>query len=98
MLHEQDDTGKKKKKQKASGSDGEGSEEEEEEDEVAGREEEEGDGEGEVEDMIESNWNIMQYLPQTASCQKYFLMIISGKAESLFITSIPEVVPLTQEQ
>lgn len=32
-----------------------------------------------MEELIESNWNIMQYLPQTASCQKYFLMIISGK-------------------
>lgn len=34
-----------------------------------------------MEEKIESNWNIMQYLPQTASCQKYFLMIISGKTE-----------------
>lgn len=32
-----------------------------------------------MEELIESNWNIMQFLPQTASCQKYFLMIISGK-------------------
>lgn len=32
-----------------------------------------------MEELIESNWNIMQYLPQTASCQKYFLMIVSGK-------------------
>lgn len=32
-----------------------------------------------MEELIESNWNIMQYLPQTASCQKYFLMTVSGK-------------------
>lgn len=54
----------------------EGSEDEEEADE----EEEDGAGEvDEVEELIESSWNIMQYLPQTASCQKYFLMIISGR-------------------
>ena len=44
---------------------------------------EEGDRDGEndeVEELIESNWNIMQYLPQSASCQKYFLMIVSGKS------------------
>lgn len=55
----------------------EGSEDEEEPDE-----EEEEDGAREVDDveeLIESSWNIMQYLPQTASCQKYFLMIISGR-------------------
>ncbi|KAJ1092585.1 hypothetical protein NDU88_005695 [Pleurodeles waltl] len=39
------------------------------------------DGEGtgdEVEDSLENNWNIVQYLPQAASCQSYFLMIISA--------------------
>ncbi len=53
-----------------------GSEDEDEDEE--NQEDEEQDGEDDVEDLIESNWNIMQYLPQTASCQKYFLMIISG--------------------
>ncbi|XP_063171878.1 DNA polymerase epsilon catalytic subunit A [Candoia aspera] len=47
------------------------SEEEEEE-------EEEGLGEDGVEDLLENNWNIMQYLPQAASCQNYFLMIVSA--------------------
>lgn len=65
-----------KKKRKEEGED-EGSEDDE--DEVDDDPEEERDGEEvEVEDLIESNWNIMQYLPQAASCQKYFLMIISG--------------------
>uniref|UniRef100_A0AAX7U0J0 DNA polymerase epsilon catalytic subunit n=1 Tax=Astatotilapia calliptera TaxID=8154 RepID=A0AAX7U0J0_ASTCA len=48
-------------------------------------EEEDGDGEtDEVEDLIESNWNIMQYLPQTASCQKYFLMIVSAYIAAVY--------------
>uniref|UniRef100_A0A8C7M0T7 DNA polymerase epsilon catalytic subunit n=1 Tax=Oncorhynchus mykiss TaxID=8022 RepID=A0A8C7M0T7_ONCMY len=31
----------------------------------------------EVEELMESSWNIMQCLAQTASCQKYFLMTVS---------------------
>lgn len=65
------------KKTKKDGVEGEGSEDEDEDDENQGEDEEQ-DGEEDVEDLIESNWNIMQYLPQTASCQKYFLMIISA--------------------
>uniref|UniRef100_A0A674B4B2 DNA polymerase-epsilon zinc finger domain-containing protein n=1 Tax=Salmo trutta TaxID=8032 RepID=A0A674B4B2_SALTR len=30
----------------------------------------------EVEELMESSWNIMQCLAQTASCQKYFLMTV----------------------
>uniref|UniRef100_A0A3Q3JPX5 DNA polymerase epsilon catalytic subunit n=1 Tax=Monopterus albus TaxID=43700 RepID=A0A3Q3JPX5_MONAL len=46
---------------------------------------EEDDGEtDEVEELIESNWNIMQYLPQTASCQKYFLMIVSAYIAAIY--------------
>lgn len=32
-----------------------------------------------MEDMLENNWNIVQFLPQAASCQSYFLMIVSGE-------------------
>ncbi|XP_028851833.1 DNA polymerase epsilon catalytic subunit A isoform X2 [Denticeps clupeoides] len=74
--------GKRGRKQNADGAEeGEGSEDE---DEVAGEEEDDGNGEEEVEDLIESNWNIMQYLPQTASCQKYFLMIISAYIAAVY--------------
>lgn len=67
--------GAKQKKKQQEG-DEEGSEDEDEDE----AKEDDGDGEtDEVEEQIESNWNIMQYLPQTASCQKYFLMIVSGK-------------------
>nr|XP_036870228.1 DNA polymerase epsilon catalytic subunit A isoform X5 [Manis javanica] len=40
----------------------------------------EGDGgqEPDVEELLENNWNILQFLPQAASCQSYFLMIISA--------------------
>ncbi|EPY88299.1 polymerase (DNA directed), epsilon [Camelus ferus] len=31
-----------------------------------------------VEDLLENNWNILQFLPQAASCQSYFLMIVSA--------------------
>ncbi|KAM8886760.1 DNA polymerase epsilon catalytic subunit A [Spinachia spinachia] len=62
---------------------GEGAEVSEDEDEEA--EEDDGDGDGdEVEELIESNWNIMQYLPQTASCQKYFLMIVSAYIAAVY--------------
>lgn len=36
------------------------------------------EGNTDVEDRLDNNWNIMQYLPQAASCQSYFLMIVSG--------------------
>ncbi|KAH0625488.1 hypothetical protein JD844_015027, partial [Phrynosoma platyrhinos] len=55
--------------------DAEGSEEEEEEEE---EDKEEGTGEDGVEELLENNWNIVQYLPQAASCQTYFLMIVSA--------------------
>ncbi|XP_029019497.1 DNA polymerase epsilon catalytic subunit A [Betta splendens] len=59
-----------------------GSEDEEEE---ADAEEDDGDkGADEVEELIESNWNIMQYLPQTASCQNYFLMIVSAYIAAVY--------------
>uniref|UniRef100_A0A673NN21 DNA polymerase epsilon catalytic subunit n=1 Tax=Sinocyclocheilus rhinocerous TaxID=307959 RepID=A0A673NN21_9TELE len=58
--------------------------EDEDEDEENQGEDEEQDGEEDVEDLIESNWNIMQYLPQTASCQKYFLMIISAYIAAVY--------------
>lgn len=72
--------GAQQKKTRQEEGDEDGSEDEDEEN----AEEEDGDGEtDEVEDLIESNWNIMQYLPQTASCQKYFLMIVSGKRRKI---------------
>ncbi|XP_006147397.3 DNA polymerase epsilon catalytic subunit A [Tupaia chinensis] len=44
------------------------------------REQEDGGGaeESSVEDLLENNWNILQFLPQAASCQSYFLMIVSA--------------------
>lgn len=52
-------------------------EEEDEEDEE--EKEDEGDAqELDVEDLLENNWNILQFLPQAASCQSYFLMIVSA--------------------
>uniref|UniRef100_A0A8B9JR41 DNA polymerase epsilon catalytic subunit n=1 Tax=Astyanax mexicanus TaxID=7994 RepID=A0A8B9JR41_ASTMX len=57
---------------------------EDEEDEEADEQEDEDQDGDEVEDLIESNWNIMQYLPQTASCQKYFLMIISAYIAAVY--------------
>lgn len=51
---------------------------EEEEDEAGGEEEEE-EGEPNVEELLENSWNIAQFLPQAASCQSYFLMIVSGE-------------------
>lgn len=52
---------------------------EEEEEEVAMEEEEEEGDQPDVEELLENNWNIMQFLPQAGSCQSYFLMIISGE-------------------
>ncbi|XP_060641327.2 DNA polymerase epsilon catalytic subunit A [Anolis sagrei] len=52
--------------------DAEGSEDEEEEDK------DEANGAEEVEELLENNWNIVQYLPSAASCQTYFLMIVSA--------------------
>lgn len=74
MTSEQTGTDKKKKGKQ----DGEDEASEDDEDEVEEPEEERDGEEDEVEDLIESSWNIMHYLPQAASCQKYFLMIISG--------------------
>lgn len=52
---------------------------EDEEEEVAAGEEEEEEGEPNVEELLENSWNIAQFLPQAASCQSYFLMIVSGE-------------------
>ncbi|KAF4113792.1 hypothetical protein G5714_006337 [Onychostoma macrolepis] len=71
------------KKKKKDGEEEDGSEDEDEDEENQGEDEEQ-DGEDDVEDSIESNWNIMQYLPQTASCQKYFLMIISAYIAAVY--------------
>ncbi|AWP07054.1 putative DNA polymerase epsilon catalytic subunit A [Scophthalmus maximus] len=72
--------GKRKKSRRGEG-DEDGSEDEDE----ANVEEDDGDGEtDEVEELIESNWNIMQYLPQTASCQKYFLMTVSAYIAAVY--------------
>ncbi|XP_015221455.2 DNA polymerase epsilon catalytic subunit A [Lepisosteus oculatus] len=60
---------------------------EEDSEDEAGPSEEEEEEEGDVdnvEDLIESNWNIMQYLPQNASCQKYFLMIVSAYIAAVY--------------
>lgn len=54
-------------------------EEDSEEEEVVGEEEEEEEGEPNVEELLENSWNIAQFLPQAASCQSYFLMIVSGE-------------------
>ncbi|XP_036290221.1 DNA polymerase epsilon catalytic subunit A isoform X1 [Pipistrellus kuhlii] len=55
---------------------------EEEEPEEEGEDDEgEDDDDGQepdVEDLLENNWNIVQFLPQAASCQSYFLMIVSA--------------------
>uniref|UniRef100_A0A673NRS3 DNA polymerase epsilon catalytic subunit n=1 Tax=Sinocyclocheilus rhinocerous TaxID=307959 RepID=A0A673NRS3_9TELE len=72
----------KHRKKKKNGEE-DGSEDEDEDEENQGEDEEQ-DGEEDVEDLIESNWNIMQYLPQTASCQKYFLMIISAYIAAVY--------------
>ncbi|KAI1232850.1 hypothetical protein IHE44_0006030 [Lamprotornis superbus] len=53
-------------------------EESEEEEEEVAREEEEEEGEPDVEELLENNWNIAQFLPQAGSCQSYFLMIVSA--------------------
>ncbi|XP_059750084.1 DNA polymerase epsilon catalytic subunit A isoform X1 [Balaenoptera ricei] len=51
---------------------------EESEEEPEEGEEEGGAQELDVEDLLENNWNILQFLPQAASCQSYFLMIVSA--------------------
>lgn len=56
---------------------------EEEEEEVA-REE----GEPDVEELLENSWNIAQFLPQAASCQSYFLMIVSGEQYGEMLRSL----------
>ncbi|KAM8961963.1 DNA polymerase epsilon catalytic subunit A [Pelodytes ibericus] len=67
--------GEKEKKKKIQ--DEEGSEGEDEEEGEANASDQE-EPEDEVEDSLENNWNIVQYLPQAASCQSYFLMIVSA--------------------
>ena len=71
-----------------SSSSSEEEEEEEEDEEDEEEKEDEGDAqELDVEDLLENNWNILQFLPQAASCQSYFLMIVSGEWSTLTITS-----------
>ncbi|XP_059531846.1 DNA polymerase epsilon catalytic subunit A isoform X2 [Myotis daubentonii] len=59
-------------------------EEEPEEEVEDDRDEDDDEGEDDdgqepdVEDLLENNWNIVQFLPQAASCQGYFLMIVSA--------------------
>ncbi|XP_047418330.1 DNA polymerase epsilon catalytic subunit A isoform X1 [Sciurus carolinensis] len=53
-------------------------EEAEDEQEDEDEQEEEDVEESGVEDLLENNWNILQFLPQAASCQSYFLMIVSA--------------------
>ncbi|KAK3514779.1 hypothetical protein QTP70_030670 [Hemibagrus guttatus] len=77
------ETGANEKKKGKKDGEGEASEDEEE-DQVDEPEEEQDGEEDEVEDLIESNWNIMHYLPQAASCQKYFLMIISAYIAAVY--------------
>ncbi|XP_027422941.1 DNA polymerase epsilon catalytic subunit A isoform X2 [Bos indicus x Bos taurus] len=57
---------------------GEPEEEEDEDEEEEEEEDEGGTQELDVEDLLENNWNILQFLPQAASCQSYFLMIVSA--------------------
>lgn len=52
-------------------------------------EEEGGAQELDVEDLLENSWNILQFLPQAASCQSYFLMIVSGESSTLSIAPEP---------
>ena len=66
---------------------GEPEEEEDEDEEEEEEEDEGGTQELDVEDLLENNWNILQFLPQAASCQSYFLMIVSGEWSTLTITS-----------
>ncbi|XP_066459860.1 DNA polymerase epsilon catalytic subunit A [Eleutherodactylus coqui] len=63
------------KKKKSADDEGEESEEEENTEDAHSDNEE---PEDEVEESLENSWNIVQYLPQTASCQSYFLMIVSA--------------------
>lgn len=58
----------------------EAADEESSEGEEVDDEEERAEDDG-VEEQLENNWNIMQYLPQAASCQNYFLMIVSGEVQ-----------------
>ena len=64
-------------------------EEEAEEEEEEEEEEEGGSKELDVEDLLENNWNILQFLPQAASCQSYFLMIVSGESSTLDVMFQP---------
>lgn len=62
----------------------EGKEQDEEDgDEDGGEDEDEDEDnsgqEPDVEDLLENNWNIVRFLPQAASCQSYFLVIVSGE-------------------
>lgn len=72
---------KKKKSQDTE----EGSEEEEEDEEETDDHSDHEQPEDQVEECLENSWNIVQYLPQAASCQSYFLMIISGKWYYFFV-------------
>ncbi|KAE8634027.1 hypothetical protein XENTR_v10002174 [Xenopus tropicalis] len=65
-----------KKKKALDGEGDDGSEDEEEDDQPVNSDDEQ--SEDQVEESLENNWNIVQYLPQAASCQSYFLMIVSA--------------------
>lgn len=58
----------------------EGKEQDGEDRDEDGDEDEDNSGqEPDVEDLLENNWNVVRFLPQAASCQSYFLMIVSGE-------------------
>ncbi|KAF6729526.1 DNA polymerase epsilon catalytic subunit A [Oryzias melastigma] len=78
VLYGEDQTKQKKTRQEEGDEDGS---EDEDEDNAEEEEDEESD---DVENLIESNWNIMHYLPQTASCQQYFLMIVSAYIAAVY--------------
>lgn len=65
-------------KEGSAGRDEDGDEDEDDEDEGEG-EGEDGVQEPDVEDLLENSWNLVHFLPQAASCQSYFLMIVSGE-------------------
>ncbi|XP_075685545.1 DNA polymerase epsilon catalytic subunit A [Rhinoderma darwinii] len=69
--------GESGKKKKSEDSEGAGSEDDDDEDDTGALSDSE-KPEDQVEESLENNWNIVQYLPQAASCQSYFLMIVSA--------------------
>ncbi|XP_073410903.1 DNA polymerase epsilon catalytic subunit A [Dendrobates tinctorius] len=69
--------GESGKKKNSEDDEGDESEDDDEEDDADAHSDSE-QPEDQVEESLENNWNIVQYLPQAASCQSYFLMIVSA--------------------